>query len=188
MRSVLVPAPRHDAQGYVEGVMRTIRECAIDILIPMHEEVFYLAEEAQTNPQLRSKLLAPPFHTLIMLHNKWEFSRFLGKNGLGVPRASLCKSYDDVVELDRGVQWAVKPVYGRASTNVFHLVPGKALPTRDEIDVSENNHYVAEEWVVGQRFCTYSVLLDGKVASLAVYPVEETIDGERGSVQITLRS
>lgn len=100
--------PRDDAKGYIDGVMRAIRESNIDLLIPMHEEIFYLAEEAQTNPELRSKLLAPPFRTLIMLHNKWEFSKFLTTNSLGVPKSSLCKTYEDVLALDKDVEWAVK--------------------------------------------------------------------------------
>jgi hypothetical protein len=177
-RSYHIPAPRDDAKGYIDGVMQAIRECDIDLVIPMHEEIFYLAEEAQTNPELRSKLLSPPFHTLIMLHNKWEFSQFLQQNSLGVPKSSLCKSYEDVLALGRDVEWAVKPVYGRANTSVFHLEPGKPLPTEEEIDISDGQHYIAQEWVKGQRFCTYSVLWNGKVSSLSVYPVQDTIDGE----------
>ncbi|KAF6752434.1 carbamoylphosphate synthase large subunit [Ephemerocybe angulata] len=156
-RSYQVPVPRDDAEGYIAGVMRAVHECGIDLIIPMHEEIFYLAEAAQTNAELRGKLLAPPFPTLIMLHNKWEFAKFLTRNGLGVPRSSLCQSYDDVLELDHNVEWALKPVYGRASTNIFHIQPN--------------------EWAKGLRYCTYSVFWDGKVAALSAYPVKDTIDG-----------
>jgi len=45
-RSFHVPAPRYDAQGYVNGVLNAIREENIDLVVPMHEEIFYLAEAA----------------------------------------------------------------------------------------------------------------------------------------------
>ncbi|TFK22246.1 carbamoylphosphate synthase large subunit [Coprinopsis marcescibilis] len=175
-RSFHTPSPREDAEGYVAGIVDAIRNANIDIVIPMHEEILYLAEVAQSNDLLRSRLLAPPFQTLVMLHNKWEFSRFLTQNGLGVPNTVLCRNYEDVQALDKSIEWALKPGYGRASMSVFHLRPGKPLPAPDEIGISEDVHYVAQEWTPGQRYCTYSVLQSGKVTALGAYPVKDTID------------
>lgn len=177
-KSLQVPAPKEDPGGYIRGVLDAVRQEGIDLIIPMHEEIFYLAEAAQSSQEIRSKLLAPPFKELITLHNKWEFSQFMTKCGLKVPEAILCKSYEDIETLDRDREWALKPVYGRAATNVYHLKPGKPLPLREEVDVSEEVHYIAQEWLGGSRYCTYSVLQSGKVMIWTVYPVVDTIDGE----------
>ncbi|KAJ2936396.1 hypothetical protein H1R20_g698, partial [Candolleomyces eurysporus] len=58
--SYRVPVPRENPDGYVEGIMRAIQDANIDIVIPMHEEIFYLAEASQTNPELP---LHPPDNT-----------------------------------------------------------------------------------------------------------------------------
>jgi len=69
----------------------------------------------------------------------------------------------------------VKPVFGRASTNVYHIKPDKPVP--QDIDVSEDCHYIAQEWITGDRYCSYTIVRDGKIKAHGVYPVLDTIDG-----------
>lgn len=172
-KSYHVPAPHSDAVGYIAGVKDAILDSKIDLVIPIHEEIFYLAG-CQEDEILR-RLLAPPFATLIMLHNKWEFSHFLLRTGLDTPAATLCRSIEDVRALDASKELALKPVFGRACSNVHHLVPGKPQPA--SITINTDNHYIAQDWIHGARFCSYSVLHNGAIRAFAVYPVQDTIDG-----------
>lgn len=173
-KSFWAPAPHVDAAGYVDCVRRAVEEAKIDLIIPMHEEIFHLAELA--DEAILKRLFSFPFTTLIRLHNKWEFSKFLGKVGLDAPKAWLCRSMTDVYNLPLGsTELALKPVYGRAATNVHHLYPDKPLPSG--ITISDTNHYIAQEWITGERFCSYSVFRGGRVYAFAVYPVVDTIDG-----------
>lgn len=172
-KSYHVPAPHVDAAGYIAGVKAAVHDSNIDLVIPMHEEIFYLA--GCREDEILQRLLAPPFPTLVMLHNKWDFSRFLQRTGLDTPAASLCRSIDDVRALDPAKELALKPVFGRACANVHHLVPGKPRPAA--VAVGPDNHYIAQEWIHGARFCSYSVLRDGAIRAFAVYPVRDTIDG-----------
>lgn len=172
-KSYFVPAPHVDAKGYVEGVANAVSECQVDLIIPLHEEIFYLAE--CNNPIIKDILFAPPFEVLIRLHNKWEFSRWLQGIDLKTPVAVLCKSREDVNKLDRSREWAVKPVYGRAAANVYHIKPSGDIPHIS--DISEEIHYIAQEWHYGKRYCSYSVIRKGKLQALGVYPVETTLDG-----------
>lgn len=172
-KSYHVPAPHVDPAGYIAGVKAAILDSEIDLVIPMHEEIFYLA--GCHEDEILRRLLAPSFATLVMLHNKWEFSRFLVRIGLDAPVASLCRSMDDVHALDHSKELALKPVFGRACANMHHLVPGKPRPAT--ITVSSDSHYIAQEWIHGARFCSYSVLRDGAIRAFAVYPVRDTIDG-----------
>lgn len=172
-KSYHVSAPHSDSAGYIVGVKNAILDSKIDLVIPIHEEIFYLAG-CQEDEILR-RLLAPPFATLVMLHNKWEFSQFLLRIGLDTPAATLCRSIEDVRALDASKELALKPVFGRACSNVHHLVPGKPRPA--SVAISADNHYIAQDWIHGARFCSYSVLRNGVIRAFAVYPVQDTIDG-----------
>lgn len=177
--SYRVPVPREDGAGFVSGVKHAILSANIDIVIPIHEEIFYLARAAEADLELRSKLFAPPFKTLIRMHSKWQFAQFLRSIGLDAPESRLCECYKDVQDLDTGREWALKPEFGRASLNVYHLRPGKPLPELkdDGLNVGYENYYVAQEWLPGQRYCSYAILHNGNVAAFALYPVKDTIDG-----------
>ena len=69
-----------------------------------------------------ARLFAPPFHLLLRLHHKFEFSKLTQDIGLDVPEAPLCTSMDDVLQIpmDRyphGI--ALKPV---SSAIPFHSI------------------------------------------------------------------
>ncbi|CAZ81183.1 unnamed protein product [Tuber melanosporum] len=180
VKSYWVPAPHVDAEGYTEGVRRAVVDAKIDLIIPMHEELFHLAEQTsdvrdRNNQIVRKRLFAPDFRTLVRLHNKWEFSRFLRKAGCDGPRAWLCRDMDGVRALPHGeMELALKPVYGRAAKNLYHLKPDTPLP--DGLDVSPESEYIAQEWISGNRYCSYSILRDGRIFAFSVYPVVDTID------------
>lgn len=172
-KSYHVPAPHVDPAGYLAGVKQAVEESDIDLIIPLHEEIFFLAE--CDDPDIQKRLFAPPFEILMRLHNKWEFSKWLTQIGIDTPKAWLCRNMDDVRKLDATKEYALKPVFGRASSKVYHLKPGQPPP--EDCDVDEENHYVAQEWIYGMRFCTYSVVRRGRIRALGIYPVQDTIDG-----------
>lgn len=172
--SKVVPAPRTDTQGYITGVKEAIAAWNIDHIIPMHEEEFYLAESR--DPAILGKLFCPPWALLVCLHSKGHYARIARACGLDTPETYICKSMDDVRRLDTvNKEWALKPVFGRANTNVYHLKPGEPIPAG--ILVSEKVQYVAQEWIHGIRYCSYSVFNNGTLRAHGVYPVLETIDG-----------
>jgi hypothetical protein len=164
-----------DAQGYINVVKEAIQKSNIDLIIPVHEEIFYLAE--CTDKEILDRLFAPKFDVLYRLHNKWAFNNLLRGLGLDVPEAHLCKNFDDVRALDKSKEWAVKPILGRAATGVHHLHANRADRDIPTIDISEEKPHIGQEWLRGNRYCTYGVFRQGKMQALAIYPVLETIDG-----------
>jgi len=170
-KSYLVPAPHIDASGYVEGIRKAVREKNIQLIIPLHEEIFYLAQIDDLKPIL----FAPPYHTLISMHNKWEFYELVVAAGLDAPLSYQCRNMDDVRKLNLSEkEYALKPVFGRALSGIHHHVPGEPLP---ELDIREDNQYVAQEWIRGTQLCSYAVSRDGEIKASVVYPVIDTIDG-----------
>jgi len=177
-QSKQVPAPHDDASGYIAGVKEMAVKWHIDLIIPVHEEIFFLAE--CEDREILDRLFAPPFDLLIRLHNKNELFNLIRRMGLDVPSYHLCRTGDDVRNLpldkyEHGL--ALKPCFGRSSVGVHHLKPGEPLPSDEELDIGEHNHYVAQEWLKGCRYCSYSVVRDSRVVATGLYPVLETIDG-----------
>ncbi|KAJ3299298.1 hypothetical protein HK104_009417 [Borealophlyctis nickersoniae] len=174
-RSWHVPAPHVDAQGYVEQVQKVVREANIDLIIPLHEEVFHLAQRCRNIPDVLNKLFAAPYDLLISLHNKWYFYKILRHFNLDAPETLLCKTLDDVKNLDRSQAYALKAVFGRAKSNMFHLKPNDPLP--DNLQVDADHQYVAQVWLTGKQYCTYAIARNGKMLAFGVYPVQDTVDG-----------
>jgi hypothetical protein len=180
-KSYQVPAPHYDSDGFIAGVEQVINDAKIDIIIPMHEEILYLAASGKS--LIIDRLRAPDWSTLLAMHNKWTFSQFLQQQGLQGPKASLCRSISDVKTVlkfapgSTDKSWAVKPVFGRASQNVYHLDGSSEIPKELEESISAMNPYIAQEWVTGRRYCSYSVFRNGAVSVFGLYPVEDTIDG-----------
>lgn len=177
-QSAQVAAPHKNAGGYVQAVKLLAIRWEIDIIIPLHEEIFCLADSME--PEILSRLFAPPFERLVQLHDKYEFTNYMEQLGLGllVPRAWLCKNLDDVMRLplDQFTDgMALKPCFGRACSGLYHLKPGHSIPT--DLNIDDDNWYVAQEWLVGNRYCSYSVVRDGMVEATGCYPVLDTIDG-----------
>jgi hypothetical protein len=169
------PAPSIDSQGYINTVKEAVQRSNIDLIIPLHEEIFYLA--ACGDKEILERLFAPKFNILYRLHNKWTFSELMRGLGLDVPESYLCKSLDDVRALDKNKEWAVKPVLGRACTGMHHLQINRKDEALLTIDVSNEKPYIAQEWIHGKNYCTYGVFRQGKMQAFAIYPVLETIDG-----------
>ncbi|KAF2176857.1 hypothetical protein K469DRAFT_755413 [Zopfia rhizophila CBS 207.26] len=173
-KSWQTPAPSIDPAGYIAAVKKAIQQWKIDIIIPIHEEILFLAESMEL--EITSRLFSPTLIQLYQLHNKWEYNEVLGRCGLDRPEAYFCTKPEDVEQLDRTRQWALKPILGRSSTGVHHLKPGKELDY-STFDLSPNNPHIAQEWLFGNRYCTYGVFRKGRVQAFCIYPVIETIDG-----------
>jgi carbamoylphosphate synthase large subunit len=156
-------------------VKEAVQKSRIDLIIPLHEEIFYLA--SCEDKQILDLLFAPKFDILYRLHNKWTFSALMLELGFDIPEAHLCKSADDVRALDKNKEWAVKPILGRGSTGVHHLHTNRKDGDLPTIHVSDESPHIAQEWIRGKRYCSYGVFREGVMQALGIYPVLETLDG-----------
>jgi len=170
-KSYRSPAPHDDGAGYLDAVRKAIAESNIQLVIPMHEEIFILSQYEDV-----SKIMfAPSFSTLIGLHNKWEFSEMCVNAGLDVPPTVLFRTMEEFKAFDFSQkEYALKPVFGRAKKGVFHVKPNEEIP---KIEIEDTCHYIAQEWIPGKQLCSYGVARDGQLKACSIYPVIDTIDG-----------
>ncbi|KAM3415254.1 hypothetical protein BST61_g8784 [Cercospora zeina] len=177
-QSAQVPAPHQNPQGYVRAVKELVLRWRIDMIIPIHEEVFCLA--ASDEFEILGRLFAPSFDMLVRLHDQYEFAEYAKQLGLLVPQSFLCAGPDDLTALpldqcQSGI--ALRPCLGHEYSGLHHLKPGGPIPT--ELDFSEDSRYVAQEWLEGDEYCSYSVVRDGHVEATGCYPVTERHDGSK---------
>ena len=172
-KSFKIPSPRVNTELFIQKLIEIAEREKVDLIVPVYEEIIYLAKEVHRFPA-HCKIFSPVFDLLNEVHNKWLFNKKIASMGLDTPKTFLIKSPEDLKKLDLSKTYALKACYSRAALGLKKIVPGKPLP---EIQIQANNPWIAQEWLTGQGYCTYSVCQEGKVLAHAVYPVGFTVDG-----------
>lgn len=172
-KSFHVPSPRLDSEGFISKLVEIANNEKIDLIIPIYEEILYLARDAHRFPK-HCTLFAPSFELLDQVHNKWLFNQKLIEFGMNAPATFLIRNEEDLKKLDRSKTYALKACYSRAALSLKKIKPNDPLPS---IKIQPNNPWIAQEWLVGDGYCTYSVCQHGKVLAHGAYPVGFTVDG-----------
>ena len=160
----VVPAPHQETEAFLAALRSIIEQNQIDLLIPTCEEVFHIAKGLDSLP---CKVFTEPLAKLDIYHNKWKFVINAVNHNLRVPESMLVKREDDL--LHAFASWrrlVLKPVYSRFAARTLILPSLKqALST-----LTFDEPWIAQEYIVGQQFCSYSVCHDGRITAHAVYP------------------
>ncbi|KAA8754918.1 ATP-grasp domain-containing protein [Paenibacillus sp. UASWS1643] len=189
----VVPSPRHDTRNYLAELERLVQDWQIDLLIPMCEEVFYVAQGAD---RLRAycRVLVTTMEQLHELHHKYDFIRLAGSLGLPVPDTRLINNQQEWMEvqsvLGEAGDWVWKPVYSRFAAKVrmpTRLIDDAGAGTAQEGHTSKKKHrhlrnnppeegelspaspWVAQAYIPGQMLCTYSIAHEGQLVAHATY-------------------
>lgn len=164
----VVPAPRQNKEAFLIALKQIIVENKIDILIPTCEEIFYVS---MGRDELPCTVFAEPIKKLNVFHNKWSFVVNAIGMDLYAPETILISNQDDV--LHAYAHWRaliLKPVYSRFAARTLIMPPlQKALST-----LKFETPWVAQEFLVGQQYCTYSVCHNGVVHAHTTYPTNFT--------------
>ncbi|MGB3698483.1 MAG: ATP-grasp domain-containing protein [Gordonia sp. (in: high G+C Gram-positive bacteria)] len=168
-----VSAPKFKPQEYCREVAHIVETEGIDMVIPIHEETDILSMMAGLFPA-SCDLFLSPFEVEDMLHNKLSFQEALVERGFQTLKFRRVASSDDVAQLDFDTPFAVKQTYSRGSQQVYKVRPGESL---DYLTFDPNNPWIAQEWLEGERYCTYSICREGEVFAHATYPVRYAIGG-----------
>lgn len=143
------------------------------MVIPIHEETDILAMALDQFPP-ECRLLLSDFETEFRLHNKFEYQVLLDALGVPTLKYAQVRSVEEFEALDFDKPFALKQVYSRGSQQVYKVTPGQ-MPEGIQFDPA--NPWLAQEWLKGNKYCTYSVCHEGRIHAHAIYPVRYAIDG-----------
>jgi hypothetical protein len=169
-----VPSPRLDGtDAYIDALKKIVMEKEIDLLVPTWEEVIYISIRRDSFPS-SCTVFCDDFDKIDSLHNKWRFAQTLKDLGFGGPETVIYKEADDLKKLPHSKYYSIKRCYSRGSQGLQKVKHNK-LPKK--IKHSDKNPWIAQEWVEGDRFSTYSIAHEGKLKAHLTYPVRFTVDG-----------
>jgi hypothetical protein len=160
----LVPAPRQETGAFLVALKKIVEQNQIDLLIPTCEEVFHIAKGLDDLP---CRVFTEPLAKLDSFHHKWKFARAASDCGLRVPDSILIQNQGDLMQAFahwRGL--VLKPVYSRFASRTLILPQLRDVLSTLTYDAP----WVAQEFIAGQQFCTYSVCQNGRVTAHANYP------------------
>jgi glutathione synthase/RimK-type ligase-like ATP-grasp enzyme len=159
----IVPAPRQQTQAFLAALRNIINDCQIDLLIPTCEEIFHVAQGLDVLP---CRVFTERLEKLNEFHNKWRFAESVKTCGLSVPESLLVTCVDDVASAYR--RWdgvVLKPIYSRfAARTLIRLPLDEALPR-----LTFDEPWLAQQYIEGRQFCTYSVCQHGRITAHATY-------------------
>jgi predicted ATP-grasp superfamily ATP-dependent carboligase len=139
-------------------LQRIIDDECVDLLIPTCEEVMYVGRAKE---RLETHVFAESFDRLDQLHNKWKFYQYLVSLGLPTPHTALCTGQSHYSK-----KHVLKPVYSRFAAKAT-VVKGRCPPIQSD----PSNPWIAQEYIEGEKLCTYSVCHQGRVCAHGVYRV-----------------
>ena len=166
----VVPAPRQDRAGFVDALKNIIVENQIEMLIPTCEEIFHISKERD---QLPCAVFAEPIKTLDQMHSKWHFVINAIGHDLFAPETMYLTAMDDM--LHAYAHWrdlVLKPVYSRFAARTLIRPPLKKAI--DSVIVSPKLPWVAQEYISGKAYCSYSVCHNGRITAHTTYPSDFT--------------
>ncbi len=176
-KSFITPIPSKEPNLFIQCLIDIIKRENIDLLIPIWEEVFYISKAIDQFPNT-CKVFCSPFELMHKLHNKFSFIQELERLDIITPKTVLLRNLEEQENIRLNGPYAIKACYSRASRSFFKVTNGE-LP---EIIVQSTNPWIAQEWIDGERFCTYSICNHGKVSAHATYPVYYTLQDKNSCI------
>ena len=168
----IIPSPRFQSEGFIDTLVKITEEEQVDMLIPSFEEIFCLSQGIHRFPK-SCNVFCSSYETLDQLHNKWHFNKKIEQLGFTAPKSILIKSQEELDNISMKPPYILKPCYSRAAQRILKVTTTK--PPKLHID--PRNPLVAQEWLHGKKYCSYSISHKGRLTSHVTYPVDCSLDG-----------
>lgn len=161
-----IPAFSEDPQAASDALREIIEQRGISLVIPTCEEVLHLALLWKRNPP-KASLLSPDLATVTEVHHKYNFIRLCESLDLSTPRTHLIMTPQELASHMPNAQALVfKPVWSRFGSEVLIRPPDHKL---NHIRPTNQNPWVAQDYVEGEELCVYAIAHAGKLTALSTY-------------------
>jgi glutathione synthase/RimK-type ligase-like ATP-grasp enzyme len=159
-----------DPEAFAADVERYAADNEIEAIVPMFEEVFYLAAQ-HARLSAVTRLYAPPFRTLARVHDKGAFQELCDKLGIPTPQTVLAHSPDELREaVERFPRYFARAAFSRGGVGLLtNTGPLAGQLKLEDAHPTAENPWLVQEFVDGPMHCTYSCVHGGEVATHVSY-------------------
>jgi hypothetical protein len=163
-------SPSGDPEGFAGEIERIASENEIELVLPMFEEVFYLAAQYERITEVTA-LFAPPFRTLARVHDKGTFQELCEQVEIRTPQTVLAHSPSELRDaIGRLPRYFARAAFSRGGVGLLtNTGPLAGQLSPDDCQPTDANPWLVQEFVDGPMHCTYSALHDSQVASHMSY-------------------
>lgn len=163
---IRLPEPRQNPIVWVEALAAAIENQHIDLLLPTCEEVFYLAYGLERLQPL-CRVLTSDFPLLHRLHHKGDFAAMTNGWSLAAPETHLLTDSQALLAFaGDAASWVFKPAYSRFASQTLIRPSAQQL---NKIQPTQTEPWVAQRFIKGREFCSFSVLVDGDLRAHSCY-------------------
>jgi predicted ATP-grasp superfamily ATP-dependent carboligase len=158
-KSLVVPPPATEPEAYLDALARIVRDESIDLVVPVSEDVMFVAElpERLHRPV---PVFAMPAELIHRVHDKLSFIEMAAGFDLPVPETAVASIREAKTIADTG-PYILKPRHSCAGNGVRLCETGAPiLSAPDE---------VVQRRVLGHEQSTCSLALNGEVIATAIY-------------------
>lgn len=154
-----VPPPATNKSGYLEALADIVRREAVDLVIPISEEVMYVAHLAD-DPALRDKLFCMPSTLIHQVHDKERFAGLCSTFGLTVPETARASGGTAIALAAKG-PFITKPRHSCAGDQIRFYNAGDAFDQRDD--------QLVQQRIIGQEISSCTLARAGTVIATSLY-------------------
>ncbi len=187
-RNYQVPPPNRAPDAYIQALCAILCREKSDLLLPTCEELFWVAR-GRAQLSAHCAIFAEGIEHLRQLHDKGAFAALARTYGLTVPKTVVLTTPQELHALaarnwDGMAEVVLKPAYSRFATKTLMPTPlrGGRVPTNAGVtqaaftqalrQIRPTSPWVAQQFVRGRQFCTYSVAHAGQLAAHTTYAVD----------------
>lgn len=160
-----IASPRHAPARFAADLSRACAEHAIDLIVPTCEEVFFVSRYRHLLPR-ELRVVADGFDTLREIHSKWRFLLLAQGCGVNVPDSALVGSIEEARQWAGSKPIVLKPEFSRFGVHVRTYREG--IP-HDAPALGPLGKWVAQAYVRGTEYCSYSVADRGRLVAHSLY-------------------
>ncbi|OGN59358.1 MAG: hypothetical protein A3F40_02425 [Chlamydiae bacterium RIFCSPHIGHO2_12_FULL_27_8] len=166
-KSFKIPSPRFEFENFKNKLKDIILENKIDIVIPVFEETLYVAKAKSFLSQF-TEVFCSSIDLVHLLHNKWTFHNLLVKEGIPTIPTYKIDNIEDIEKQELSFPYVLKASYSRGS---FTLKKIEKKQDYKNLKILKKNPWIKQKWIEGQKFCSYSIVKNGKLIINIIYPL-----------------
>lgn len=186
---IVTAPPTQETEKFIDDIIAAIDEYEIDVVLPMFEEVFYLADH-RDRLEGRAELFFPDFATLARVHQKITFAELCRDLDLPVAELIQVTSDEELAEaLGRWPKYFARAAYGRGGLDILtNAGPLAGQGDPKDIHPTPEEPWLVQEFLQGKDRCSWSVVRDGKIALHSTYEHPLEVDDRGGIVFESMES